>query len=74
MRTRTFSFSRSLFDCSRCVLPTHPILPTIVTRRLHKLAQSLRPHPRVCLTVATASDITVCKAKSWLSHLNRPNL
>ena len=23
---------------------------------------------RVCLTVGTPSDITVCKAKSWLSH------
>jgi monoamine oxidase len=25
---------------------------------------------RVCLTVATSSDSTVCKVKSWLSHLN----
>jgi len=33
MRTRTFSFSRSLFDGSRCVLPTHPILPTVAIRR-----------------------------------------
>jgi hypothetical protein len=27
------------------------------------------PHPRVCLTVATPSDITACTAESWLSHL-----
>ena len=41
------------------------------TRRLHKLAPSLRPTQGFCLTVATPSDITVCKAKSWLSHLIR---
>jgi hypothetical protein len=42
-----------------------------VNRRKHAIAQVCpvySPRLRVCLTVATPSDITVCKAKSWLSH------
>ncbi len=27
------------------------------------------PHSKVCLTVATPSDSTMCKVKSWLSQL-----
>jgi hypothetical protein len=30
--------------------------------------------PRVCLTVATPSDNTVCKLKSWLSHMTKEQI
>ena len=32
-------------------------------------AIALKTLTRVCLTVATLSDSTDCKVKSWLSHL-----